>query len=329
MNNNLDRFSREEVTSALALATAQCQRQGFCADANANSTSKPTIAIHPLDLVPTDWVTARQYISLHGLTVEIGVQSPHQIEARFTHHVLGILTSDENQQEILRIGDEEYDGRFDRGTGFIVPAEIDYFSAWKSTDTGINFTFDPAFLTQIADRDLEIDRSKTELLCRPFVRDPQLTAIANLFQHEIETGGMGGTLYAESLRNILSVHLLRHYSAFTSRSPLPISSLSSIQLDRILDYIETHLSQTIHLANLAAIVRISESHFSRSFKQSTGTTPHQYVLKRRVERAKQLLLKSQLSILEVALECGFAHPGHLSRHFKRIVGTTPNKFRQQ
>jgi AraC family transcriptional regulator len=303
MNDDLDRYSRGET--------------------------KTTTAIHPIDLVTTDWVTARQYISLDGLMVEVGVQAPHQVEARFTHHVLGILTSAENQQEILRIGDEEYNGRFDRGTGFVLPAEIDYLSVWKSTDTGINFTFAPAFLTQFADRDLGMDSSKVELLARPFIRDPQLTAIASLFQHEIETGGMGGNLYAESLRNILSVHLLRHYSAFTPRSPLPTSSFSSTQLDRILDYIESHLGQTIHLANLATIVRISESHFSRSFKQSTGTTPHQYVLKRRVERAKHLLLKSQLSVLEIALECGFAHPGHLSRHFKRIVGIAPNKFRQQ
>jgi AraC family transcriptional regulator len=291
--------------------------------------TRKTTAIHPIDLVPIDWVTARQYISLDGLTIEVGIQSPHQIEARFTHHVLGILTSDENQHEILRIGDEEYHGRFERGTGFILPAEIDYFSAWNSTDTGMNFTFDPAFLSQVAERDLGINCSQIELFCKPFIRDPQLTAIANLFQHEIETGGIGGNLYTESLRNILSIHLLRHYSTFTPRLPGSNSSLSAAQLDRIIDYIETHLSQTIHLGNLAAIGRMSESHFSRSFKQSTGTTPHQYLLKCRVERAKQLLLKSKVSILEVALECGFAHPGHLSRHFKRIVGITPNKFRQQ
>jgi AraC family transcriptional regulator len=315
MNDDLDRFSRGNATSAEAAATL--------------STSRKTTAIHPLDLVPIDWVTAHQYISLDGLTIELGVQSPHQIEAKFTHHVLGILTSDENQHEILRIGDEEYRGRFERGTGFILPAEVDYFSAWNSTDTGINFTFDPAFLTQVAERNLGIDRSQTELFCKPFIRDRQLTAIANLFQHEIETGGMGGNLYSESLCNILSIHLLRHYSTFTPKLPLPNNSLSAAQLDRIIDYIETHISQTIHLCDLATIVRMSESHFSRSFKQSTGIAPHQYLLKRRVERAKQLLLKSQLSILEIALECGFAHPGHLSRHFKRIVGMTPNKFRQQ
>jgi AraC family transcriptional regulator len=288
----------------------------------------PTIAIHPIDLVTTEWVSSSKYISLDGLMVGVGVQTPHQVEATFTHHVLGILTSDENQQEILRIGDEEYDGNFARGTGFILPAGVEYFSAWKSTDTGINFTFDPAFMTRIAEEEFKME-SSVELLPKPFIRDPQLIAIASLFQHEIETSGMGGNLYTESLRNILNIHLLRHYSTFTPRSFSPKSNLSSAQLDRIVTYIETHLSQTIHLSNLASIVRMSESHFSRSFKQSTGIAPHQYVLKHRVERAKQLLLKSQLSILEVALECGFAHPGHLSRHFKRIFGITPKKFRQQ
>jgi AraC family transcriptional regulator len=289
----------------------------------------PTIAIHPIDLVTTEWVSSSKYISLDGLMVGVGVQTPHEVKATFTHHVLGILTSDENQQEILRIGDEEYHGNFARGTGFILPAGVEYVSAWKSTDTGINFTFDPAFMTRIAEEEFGINCRQVELLPKPFLRDPQLTAIASLFQHEIETGGLGGNLYAASLRNILNIHLLRHCSTFTPRSFSLKSNLSSAQLDRIVDYIETHLSQTIHLSNLAAIVRMSESHFSRSFKQSTGIAPHQYVLKHRVERAKQLLLKSQLSILEVALECGFAHPGHLSRHFKRIFGITPNKFRQQ
>ncbi len=285
--------------------------------------------IPSLDLVAKDWVTSSKLLHIDGLIVAQGVQSPHQIETVFTHHLLGILTSDRNLQEITRIGDREYDGTFPRGTGFLSPADIPYFAAWHSTDAGLNFALDPLFLTQLAERELGLDRSRVELQSTPFVRDPQITTIASLFQHEIETGGMGGRLYAESLRNLLSIHLLRNYCLFSQTFPQPIGSLASTLLNRVLDYIEVHLSETIQLSNLAAIANMSESHFSRSFKQSMNAAPHQYVLKRRVELAQQLLKKSQLSILEVALECGFAHPGHLSRHFKRIVGTTPKKFRQQ
>jgi AraC family transcriptional regulator len=287
-----------------------------------------SIAIHPLDLPMTDWVTSRQRICLEGLTIEQGVQTPHKIEAAFTHHVLGIITSEGNQQEIIRIGDQEYIGNFPKGSGFLSPVHADYFSAWKSTDTGINFIFDPISIAQIAEHDLGFRQNHVELLSTPFVQDAQVSIIANLFQQEMQTGGMGGQLYAESLCNILIVHLLRHYCAFSPVLEAP-SNLSSSQLNQVISYVETHLSQNIPLSCLAQIARMSKYHFSRSFKKSTGITPHQYILRRRVERAKQLLQQSPASVLDVALACGFAHPGHLSRHFKRLVGMTPKKFQQQ
>jgi AraC family transcriptional regulator len=127
----------------------------------------------------------------------------------------------------------------------------------------------------------------------------------------------------------LGIHLLRQYCVFSPTVNQSSGGLSPRQLQRVLEYIEAHLSESLHLSALAQINDMSESHFSRSFKKSTSIAPHQYVLNRRVEKAKHLLQQSQLSILEIALECGFAHPGHLSRHFKRIVGTTPRQFRHQ
>jgi AraC family transcriptional regulator len=285
-----------------------------------------SIAIHPLNLILTDWVIVQQRICLEGLTIEKGVQSPYEIETTFTHHVLGIITSDGNQQEITRIGKQEYTGYFPKGTGFISPANANHFSAWQSTDTGISFIFDPIYVSQIAEQDLGLNHA--ELLCTPFVQDAQITTIASLFQQEIEMGGMGGQLYAESLCNILIIHLLRHYCIFSPTLKIQ-SSLSSFRLNQVISYVESHLGHNISLSCLAQVAQMSKYHFSRSFKQSTGISPHQYVLRCRIERAKQLLKKSSISILEVALECGFAHPGHLSRHFKQIVGVTPGRFRQQ
>jgi AraC family transcriptional regulator len=283
--------------------------------------------IPALDLVNSDWVMSSQLLSLDGLVVAKGVQSPHQIETILTSHLLGIVTSDRNLQEITRVGDREYNGRFPSGTGFLLPAHIPYFAAWNSTDAGMNFAIDPLFLTCFAKRELELPPSQVELQCTPFVCDEQIKTIANLFHRELATGGIGGRLYAESLRNLLSIHLLRQYCVFSPATTQPSGSLSPRQLQRVLEYIEAHLSESLHLSALAQINDMSESHFSRSFKKSTNIAPHQYVLNLRVEKAKQLLQQTQLSILEIALECGFAHAGHLSRHFKRIVGTTPNQFR--
>jgi AraC family transcriptional regulator len=286
-----------------------------------------TERILALDLVTSDWVMSPQLLSLDGLVVAKGVQSPHQIETVFTSHILGIVTSDRNLQEITRVGDREYNGRFPSGTGFLLPAHINYFAAWQSTDAGINFAIDPLFLSRLAEQELGLSQSRVELACMPFVCDEQIQAIVNLFHRELATGGIGGRLYADSLRNLLGIHLLRQYCVFSPTVNQSSGGLSPRQLQRVLEYIEAHLSESLHLSALAQINDMSESHFSRSFKKSTSIAPHQYVLNRRVEKAKHLLQQSQLSILEIALECGFAHPGHLSRHFKRIVGTTPRQFR--
>jgi AraC family transcriptional regulator len=237
------------------------------------SPNNLTDRIVSLDPTARDWVTSSKFLHIDGLVVAQGVQSPHQIESVFTQHILGILISDRNLQQITRIGDREYDGTFPSGTGFLSPADVPYFAAWRSTDAGLNFALDPLFLTRLAERELGLDRSRVELQSTPFVRDSQITTIASLFQREIETGGMGGRLYAESLRNLLSIHLLRNYCIFSATFSTPIGGLAFTQLHRVLDYIEAHLGESIQLSNLAAIANLSESHFSRSFKLDPTVVP--------------------------------------------------------
>ncbi len=101
-----------------------------------------------------------------------------------------------------------------------------------------------------------------------------------------------------------------------------------MQLKSVIDYMHTYLDQDLGLEELAAIAELSPYHFCRSFKRSTGFTPHQYLIRQRVERAKLLLKDGKMGILEVAIDCGFTHQSHLNRHFKRLTGMTPKKFSQ-
>ena len=95
----------------------------------------------------------------------------------------------------------------------------------------------------------------------------------------------------------------------------------------MVEYIEEHLDGGPSLAQLAAVVRLNPYHFARQFKAATGLPPHQYVIGRRVERARQLLLAGTgLSLAEVALLAGFSDQSQFSRHFKRLVGVTPGRF---
>jgi len=100
------------------------------------------------------------------------------------------------------------------------------------------------------------------------------------------------------------------------------------RLRAVLEYIEEHLDGGPTRAQMAAVVRLNPYHFARQFKAATGLPPHQYVILRRVERAKQLLqAQTSLSLAEVAAHAGFSDQSQFSHHFKRLVGVTPRQFR--
>ena len=104
--------------------------------------------------------------------------------------------------------------------------------------------------------------------------------------------------------------------------------LSARRLKAVLGYIREHLHAALTLRDLAAVAHLSPYHFARRFKESTGLSPHRYIIARRIERAKQLLRDDdELTLAQIAARVGFWDQGHFTRHFKRLVGVTPKHFR--
>jgi AraC-like DNA-binding protein len=99
-------------------------------------------------------------------------------------------------------------------------------------------------------------------------------------------------------------------------------------LRRVRDYVETHLEENIGLDRLAMTAGLSLHHFARAFKQSEGTTPHGFVLERRLAKARELLTHNNLSLSEIALAVGFADQSHFTRRFRELVGVSPGLFRK-
>jgi AraC family transcriptional regulator len=144
---------------------------------------------------------------------------------------------------------------------------------------------------------------------------------------DLEDGSPAGTMYGESLANSLAVYLLKRY-AVQGVTPIAYKGgLPGYHLKRVLDYIAESLDENISLSQLAAIAGMSPHYFSELFKQSTGRTPHNYVLLQRVERAKQHLRDPKRSIIEAGLNSGFQNPSHFARVFRKLEGTTPSRFR--
>ena len=118
-------------------------------------------------------------------------------------------------------------------------------------------------------------------------------------------------------------------AALRQRAPPPPArgGLPPGAMRRVQGYVETHLSESMDLAELAAIAGLSVYHFARAFKQSAGVTPHHYLVRRRIERAQEMLARSELPLSEIALATGFSDQSHLARHFRQLVGMTPGQFR--
>lgn len=173
----------------------------------------------------------------------------------------------------------------------------------------------------------DINPDRVELINTLGVFDPQIEAIALSLLSELRSDGLGGKLYVESLATLLGIHLLRHHSSVKQSSRSRSVDLTRTTLRPAITYIEDHLAEDLSLSEIAAVVHLSPYHFARLFKESAGFSPHQYVIQRRVERAKLLLSTTNRSLTTIAHIVGFAHESHLALHFKRLTGLTPKHYR--
>ncbi|NJO79543.1 MAG: helix-turn-helix transcriptional regulator [Cyanobacteria bacterium RM1_2_2] len=194
----------------------------------------------------------------------------------------------------------------------------------------VTIYLDPNYLQQIAiENDLP---AETKLTHRVIFPDPTILQVAHLFKGELLNAGLAGNLFAESLKNVLAVHLLRHYceSGIPQKKLALLSSgLDAVKLKQVEAYIEDHLAEEIAVEDMAALVPMSQFHFARAFKAATGETPHKYLTYRRIERAKVLLTVTKLAIAEVAYRVGFSNQSHFTAHFRKATGVTPKDYRLQ
>lgn len=137
-------------------------------------------------------------------------------------------------------------------------------------------------------------------------------------------------LYIDSLAQMIAVHLAATHSSRSSRAmPQTAAILPSWKMRRLMEFIEANLDGDLSLEKMAAEVDISPLYLPRAFKSALGQSPHQYVLSRRIERAKDLLRSTSDPVVEIALACGFSSQSHLSNWFVRVVGVSPALYRRQ
>lgn len=254
-------------------------------------------------------------------------QPPHRIpEHTSSYHVVCI-----NAGATVTL-EQTIDGKTHRGDSVagdigIYPARLWQTFEWQQQAKFLQLYLEPRLLNQIGSE--LFGQDLIELIPQPTPFDSVISQIAIALQQTLTAQSTGSRLYADTMANALATHLVYHYSAQKERQHPEIGRLSPSQLKQVTDYINEHLAQDISLAELASIVSLSSFHFARLFKASAGIAPHQYHIRHRIKRSKELLLERELSIAQIAQIVGFASQSHLNYHFKRIIGITPTAFLRQ
>jgi AraC family transcriptional regulator len=208
------------------------------------------------------------------------------------------------------------------GDFVLAPAEVWQQTVAEHSAGAIILGLEPQAMAQ------SLEGTSIELIPHFATADPLVHQIGLALKRALEEAGPTSCLYAETLTTTLIVHLAQYYSAQPFVLPNYTGGLAQAKLQQVIDYIQAYLDRDLSLKELAAIAQISPHYFSQLFKQSTGLSPHQYVIRCRIERVQTLLKESKLSLTEIAEIVGFVDQSHLHRHFKRLIGITPKSFRQ-
>ena len=186
----------------------------------------------------------------------------------------------------------------------------------------------PKLLERHAMEATQLDPNHIELPHKMSFEDPLLLQLGLQIKQEAENTSPYGRMFVETAAALLSVYLLKNYASQSISVREYQKGMQLKHLTQVLDYIHNALDKELSLHTLAKMVNMSTYHFARTFKATLGLAPHQYIMKVRIQRAKELLQQTTLPVGVVALEVGYSN-SHFIQIFKRQVGCSPSHYRSQ
>jgi AraC family transcriptional regulator len=230
----------------------------------------------------------------------------------------------EGRKQAVSYREEDYTS----GCIEIIPAYLPWGLRSNSTVKLMEYIhcyLEPTFLATIAHESVNPDR--VELLLTSKKVDLLLHQLGLALKSSLEVDGDGNRFYVDSLATAMAAHLLRHHTTRKHGFREHEDGLSKQKLKQAVDYINAHLGEDLSLSAIASELGMSQYYFCHLFKQSTGMSPHQYLMRQRIERAKHLLKQREQTILSVAMACGFANQSHFAKCFRQYTGINPKQFR--
>ncbi len=276
-----------------------------------------------LDLKPP--ILSSYTVGWNGVHFAYHRQSAHEIpDFCFAHHVITICVG-QFEVWLKRNGHWQREDYSYGDVGIFPASQQDPIARCDREIEIINLYLEPATFARVAYE--SVDADCVEIIPQFKTRDLLIQQIGWELKTELESGGDDSRLYAESMATALSAHLLQRYSVKRSILKDYTGGLPKHKLREAISYINDHLEQELRLAEIANIVQISPHYFATLFKQSTGFAPHQYITRCRIEKAKLLLTKQDLTIGEILEQVGFKSQSHFTRIFRHYTSTTPKAYR--
>lgn len=211
------------------------------------------------------------------------------------------------------------------GNIMIMSAHQGSYWAWKGEIEELQIFLDPEGLSAAAG---ELGDRPVRLRDGIGIVDMAIMEIAQRITAELAQPGICGGLFAQSMTHALTLQLLRRHSTLGDREALERLDIPAHRLRAALEYIEAHLCEDVSLQAIAAASNLSTFRFARGFRKSVGLPPHQYIIGRRLERARELLRTTEDDIGEVARRVGFASQSHFTAVFSKRCGLPPKRYRQ-
>jgi AraC family transcriptional regulator len=249
----------------------------------------------------------------------------HLVVIPLGHDAIDLEITSEGRSRMISYRQDDYAS----GAMEILPADLSFGLQSVSPDPKMEFMHcyvEPTFFAQVAYESVNPDR--VELLLTPKRPDALIQQLALALKRSLEECENGSRFYAEAMATALSAHLLRYYSSRDHFFREYGDGLSRQKLRLAIDYMQAHLGEDLSLSAIAEELGMSQYYFCHLFKRSTGISPHQFLIRQRVEQAKILLKQRDRTVTSISLECGFASSSHFAKCFRQLTGLNPKEFRK-
>lgn len=250
-------------------------------------------------------------------------QSQDLPETVLFQHCLAVNLDSSTLSEVCWSGHRPLAQQFNPGTLGVFPAGLPYKTRNKGYWRGLIVAITPAFVQSVVPRRTA---GPIELAPRFGISDQFIWHAAQALARDIREGYPCGSGYGEAIVVALAAHLVRNYAVDPRLAENGCESTRASR-KRVTEFIVDQLDQPLSLADLAAFVQMDVYSFAKWFKAAFGSAPHQYILAARINAAKELLLTSPESVMDIALRCGFGSHSHFATTFRRFVGVSPKTYR--